>query len=87
MKLENSFEVAAPPAEAWAVLVDVERVAPCVPGASLTEIVRQLERRRVASAPRGESFAAGQVNEPKRARAAAHLRPARSNTMSDGNAW
>lgn len=39
MKLENSFEVAAPPAEAWAVLVDVERVAPCVPGASLTEIV------------------------------------------------
>jgi len=39
VKLENSFEVAAPPAEAWAVLVDVERVAPCVPGASLTEIV------------------------------------------------
>jgi len=37
VKLENSFDVAAPPAEAWAVLVDVERVAPCVPGASLTE--------------------------------------------------
>jgi uncharacterized protein len=37
VKLEHSFDVVALPAEAWAVLVDVERVAPCVPGASLTE--------------------------------------------------
>ena len=37
VKLENSFDVAAPPSEAWAVLVDVQRVAPCVPGATLTE--------------------------------------------------
>ncbi|HAT35537.1 MAG TPA: hypothetical protein DCS82_07465, partial [Rhodospirillaceae bacterium] len=39
MKLQNSFDVAAAPAEAWSVLVDVARVAPCVPGAELTEII------------------------------------------------
>ena len=39
MKLENSFDVPVAPAEAWRVLIDVERVAPCVPGAALTEIV------------------------------------------------
>ena len=39
MKLQNSFEVAAAPADAWPVLVDVARVAPCVPGAELTETV------------------------------------------------
>jgi carbon monoxide dehydrogenase subunit G len=37
--LENTFDVAALPAEAWAVLVDVARVVPCVPGASLAEII------------------------------------------------
>ncbi|MDH3703871.1 MAG: SRPBCC family protein [Alphaproteobacteria bacterium] len=39
MKLENSFDVPVAPAEAWRVLIDVERVAPCVPGAALTEVV------------------------------------------------
>jgi len=39
LKLENSFDVPVAPAEAWRVLTDVERVAPCVPGAALTEIV------------------------------------------------
>jgi carbon monoxide dehydrogenase subunit G len=36
MKLEQSFEVAAPLGRVWAALVDVERVAPCLPGASVT---------------------------------------------------
>jgi carbon monoxide dehydrogenase subunit G len=39
MKIENSFEVAAPPEEAWALLMDVPRVIPCMPGARLTEAV------------------------------------------------
>lgn len=39
MKLENSFEVPAPPDKVWAYLVDVERVIPCMPGAELTEVV------------------------------------------------
>ena len=39
MEFDNSFEVPLPPAKAWAVLMDVQRVAPCMPGAKLTEIV------------------------------------------------
>lgn len=39
MEFDNSFEVPLPPAEAWAVLMDVKRVAPCMPGAELTQIV------------------------------------------------
>jgi carbon monoxide dehydrogenase subunit G len=35
MKLEHDFTVDAPPAQAWNVLLDVERVAPCLPGAAL----------------------------------------------------
>lgn len=38
MKLENRFAVAVPVAEAWQVLLDVERIAPCMPGATLTKI-------------------------------------------------
>ena len=36
MKLEQSFEVAAPLERVWAALIDVEHVAPCLPGASVT---------------------------------------------------
>jgi uncharacterized protein len=35
MKLENEFTVPAPLEQAWAVLLDVERVAPCLPGATV----------------------------------------------------
>src|ERR671929_1070307 len=36
MKLEQSFTVAAPVEQVWEALVDVERVAPCLPGAQIT---------------------------------------------------
>jgi carbon monoxide dehydrogenase subunit G len=36
VKLEQSFEVAAPLEQVWQALIDVERVAPCLPGASVT---------------------------------------------------
>jgi carbon monoxide dehydrogenase subunit G len=39
MEFDNSFEVPLPPAEAWKVLLDVEGIAPCMPGAELTEVV------------------------------------------------
>jgi uncharacterized protein len=39
MKIENSFEVPAPPERAWALLMDVPRVIPCMPGATLDETV------------------------------------------------
>lgn len=39
MQIENEFTVAAPIDRVWAYLLDVERVAPCMPGAELTEVV------------------------------------------------
>jgi carbon monoxide dehydrogenase subunit G len=39
MQFSNSFEVPLPPAQAWAFLLDIQRIAPCMPGAELTEVV------------------------------------------------
>jgi carbon monoxide dehydrogenase subunit G len=39
MEFDNSFDVPLAPAEAWAVLLDVRRIAPCMPGAALTEVI------------------------------------------------
>src|SRR5215470_9991589 len=38
MELEHSFTVPVPKNRAWDVLLDVERVAPCMPGASLDSV-------------------------------------------------
>jgi hypothetical protein len=38
MELINEFRVGVPVEEAWTVLTDVERIAPCLPGAQLTEV-------------------------------------------------
>ncbi len=38
MKIEDSFRVDVPVEEAWKVLLDLERIAPCLPGAQLTEV-------------------------------------------------
>ena len=39
MQLENSFTVGAPPDRVFAFLLDVNKVAGCVPGAELSEVV------------------------------------------------
>jgi hypothetical protein len=39
MEFDNSFDVPLSPAQAWAVLMDIRRIAPCMPGAALTEVV------------------------------------------------
>jgi uncharacterized protein len=39
MEFDNSFEVPLPADDAWAVLMDIRRIAPCMPGAELTEVV------------------------------------------------
>ena len=38
MKIEDEFRVPVPVEQAWNVLLDVERIAPCMPGAQLQEI-------------------------------------------------
>jgi uncharacterized protein len=39
VRIESSFEVPAPPEQAWDLLMDVPRVVPCMPGAELTETI------------------------------------------------
>ncbi len=39
MEFDNSFDVPLPPDETWALLRDIERIAPCMPGAKLTDIL------------------------------------------------
>ena len=39
MEFDNTFDVPLPPAQAWALLMDIPRIAPCMPGAELTEIL------------------------------------------------
>src|SRR5580704_17198355 len=38
MELKNEFRVSVPIDVAWAVLTDLERIAPCLPGAELQEV-------------------------------------------------
>ena len=47
MDLQHEFEVDVPIAEAWRILTDVERIAPCLPGAQLTEIEGDIYRGQV----------------------------------------
>src|SRR5579859_4415014 len=38
IEFDNSFTVPVPPEQAWDVLLDVERIAPCMPGASVDDM-------------------------------------------------
>jgi len=38
MQLFNEFEVALPPEQTWSLLTDLQKVAPCLPGASITSV-------------------------------------------------
>jgi uncharacterized protein len=37
MKINNEFTVGVPVGEAWSVMLDLERIAPCLPGAAIQE--------------------------------------------------
>jgi hypothetical protein len=39
MEIANAFDVPLPPGDAWKVLLDIERIVPCVPGAELLEVL------------------------------------------------
>src|SRR3954470_4977780 len=39
MEFDNTLDVPLPPPEAWRVLLDIKRIATCIPGAELTEVV------------------------------------------------
>ncbi len=39
MLINNTFEVPLPPDQAWKLLMDIPRIAPCMPGAELTDVI------------------------------------------------
>jgi len=39
VEFDNTLEVPLPPGDAWKVLLDIRRIATCIPGAELTEVV------------------------------------------------
>lgn len=60
MRLENAFSVPSAPARVWPMLLDVPAVAPCLPGAELTEVVGERAykgRARVRVGPMLLTFA------------------------------
>ena len=50
---DNSFEVPLPPTEAWPLLMDIPRIAQCIPGARLTDVLDQNTFRGRISVPLG----------------------------------
>jgi carbon monoxide dehydrogenase subunit G len=52
-EFDNSFAVPLPPAEAWPVLSDIRRIAPCMPGAELTDVLDEATYQGRISVPRG----------------------------------
>src|SRR5215470_19063335 len=47
MELEHSFTVPVPPEQAWQVLLDVERIAPCMPGATVDSVEGDVVKGRI----------------------------------------
>src|SRR6516225_8982081 len=47
IELDNSFTVPVPPDQAWDVLLDVTRIAPCMPGATCDEFEGDVVNGRV----------------------------------------
>lgn len=49
MEIKNSFSVPVPPQQAWELLLDVPRIVPCLPGASLEEQIGAYHYRGAAT--------------------------------------
>ena len=47
MDLEHSFTIPVPPEQAWQVLLDVERIAPCMPGATVDSVDGAVVKGRI----------------------------------------
>jgi carbon monoxide dehydrogenase subunit G len=90
VKLEHSFEVPAPVDVVWPLLLDVERVAPCLPGAEVTERVDERAYRatmRVRLGPMRMSYAGDlAIDAVDEGAKTAVLRAAASETRGQGSA-
>ena len=89
MELTNEFTVAVPVDRAWSVLTDLERIAPCMPGAELQEVVGD-EHRGVVKVKVGPMVAqykgAASLVERDEAGRRAVLKAEGRETRGQGNA-
>jgi len=89
MELKNEFEVNVAVPEAWKVLTDIERIAPCLPGAELREIAGE-EYRGIVKVKLGpisaEYKGVARFTELDRERYRAVLRADGRETRGQGNA-
>src|SRR3954469_7541917 len=89
MKLENEFRVDVPVEEAWRVLLDVERIAPCMPGAQLQEVEGDEYRGvvKVKVGPITDQYkGAAQITESDDTNHRAVIRAEGRDTRGQGNA-
>ena len=66
MRMENSFDVPASPETTWELLMDVPRVIPCMPGATLDQVVDEQTWKatmQVKLGPIGLTFATDVTRE------------------------
>ena len=86
MQIETSFAVPAPVDRAWALLTDVPRIVPCMPGARLTEVVDPRTFRGTAAVkigPMALSFG-GEATIEEQDEAARRVRVAARGTDAKG---
>ncbi len=90
MEIRNQFEVPLPPAEAWALLMNVPVTAACFPGAELTETIdesRYKGRVTVKLGPVAMVFAGHlRVEDRDDARRSATVKATWTETKGRGNA-
>mgnify|MGYP001375681796 CR=1 FL=1 len=75
MKISNEFTVDVPIARAWAILTDLEGIAPCLPGARLTGVDGDVHQGtvKVKAHTRTQTHAWGRkLKTPKKVRVRAY---------------
>jgi uncharacterized protein len=89
MELANEFVINKPIAQAWPILTDLERIAPCMPGAQLTEVEGDIYRGnvKIKVGPIGAQFKGqAQFVEKDDANHKASLKAEGRDTKGNGNA-
>jgi carbon monoxide dehydrogenase subunit G len=89
MELEHSFTVPVPADQAWDVLLDVERVAPCMPGATIDSVAGDeiKGRIKVKLGPVSMTYAGtAQITERDRAAGVVTLQASGKETRGAGTA-
>jgi carbon monoxide dehydrogenase subunit G len=90
MEFDNSFDVPLAPDQAWSVLMDIPRIARCMPGAELTEVVDAQNYRgkiSVRLGPVSLAFAGRvQIDDLDEANHSAHVKAQGNDAKGRGSA-